>query len=205
MTGIPYYDANAQRLTEQYEALVAHSLHHWVRDLLPTQANLWALDVGAGSGRDAAWLASLGFSVWAVEPSLGMRREAQQRHPMAAITWHEDNLPDLQKIRSLAAKRDVSFDFILLSAVWMHVPPGRRVSAFETLSELLTPKGVLAITLRCGPAPAERAMYEVSEEEVRQLADRFGVKVLRCVTAPDQSGRSEVSWIQMALQNDLPG
>ena len=48
-------------------------------------------------------------------------------------------------------------------------------------------------------------MYELSEEEIRRLADRFGVKVLRCVTAPDQIGRSEISWIQMALQNTLPG
>ena len=87
----------------------------------------------------------------------------------------------------------------------MHVAPEQRVSAFETLTQLLEPKGVLAITLRCGPAPAERAMYEVTEQEVRQLADRFGVKVLRCVTAPDQSGRSEISWIQMALQNTLLG
>jgi hypothetical protein len=134
-----------------------------------------------------------------------MRREAQQRHPIAAITWHEDHLPDLQKIRSLAVKTGVSFDFILLSAVWMHVPPEQRASAFETLAGLLTPKGVLAITLRCGSAPAERAMFEVSEEEVRQLADRFGVKVLRCVNAADQSGRGEISWIQMALQNSLQG
>jgi hypothetical protein len=48
-------------------------------------------------------------------------------------------------------------------------------------------------------------MFEASEEEVRQLADRFDVKALRCVTAADQSGRGEINWIQMALQNSLQG
>ena len=33
------------------------------------------MDVGAGSGRDAAWLASLGYNVTGVEPAQAMRRE----------------------------------------------------------------------------------------------------------------------------------
>ena len=201
MAGIPYYDQHATALTEQYEALAPEAVHHWLIDLMPAGNALKALDVGAGSGRDAAWLASCGYEVWAVEPSEGMRAQGQQLHVTSRITWVEDALPKLDAITGL----NQGYDFILLSAVWMHVAPEQRASAFETLVQLLDPKGVLAITLRCGPAAAERAMYEVSKEEVRQLADRFGVKVLRCVTAPDQSGRSEISWIQMALQNDLPG
>ena len=200
MAGIPYYDQHATALTEQYEALAPEAVHHWLIDLMPTGKGLKALDVGAGSGRDAAWLASRGYDVWAVEPSGGMRLQGQQLHATSRITWVEDALPKLEAITAL----NQGYDFILLSAVWMHVAPDQRASAFETLAQLLKPMGVLVITLRCGPAPAERAMYEVTEEEVRQLADRFGVKVLRCVTAPDQSGRSEISWIQMALQNKLP-
>lgn len=201
MAGIPYYDQHATALTEQYEALAPEAVHHWLIDLIPTRKGLKALDVGAGSGRDAAWLASRGYDVWAVEPSEGMRTQGKQLHATSRITWVEDALPKLEAITGLKLR----YDFILLSAVWMHIAPEQRVSAFETLTQLLKNMGVLAITLRCGPAPAERAMYEVSEQEVRQLADRFGMKVLRCVTAPDQSGRSEISWIQMALQNTLPG
>jgi FkbM family methyltransferase len=43
------------------------------------------LDIGAGSGRDAAWLASLGYEVIAVEPSAAMVREAQRIHSESAI------------------------------------------------------------------------------------------------------------------------
>ena len=48
-------------------------------EFVPRGRDLLALDVGAGSGRDAAWLASLGYEVVAAEPAAGMRREASKR------------------------------------------------------------------------------------------------------------------------------
>ena len=54
--------------------------------------------MGAGSGRDAAWLASLGHEVIAVEPSDQMRARAQELHAGApGITWINDRLPGLEK------------------------------------------------------------------------------------------------------------
>ena len=38
-------------------------------------------DVGAGSGRDAAWLQAHGFPVVAFEPSRALIREGMRRHP----------------------------------------------------------------------------------------------------------------------------
>ena len=203
MAGVPYYDVHAQQLTEQYESLEAYAVHKWLIDLLPTHASSKALDVGAGSGRDAAWLESRGFEVWAVEPSKLMRQMAQRLHAEAAITWLDDHLPELEQTRIAAIKQGVSFNFILMSAVWMHLAPQHRASAFKNLMGLLAAGGILAVTLRCGPAPAEREMYEVSEEEIRQLSTLHGATVLRCITAPDQSGRPEISWIQMACQKAL--
>jgi hypothetical protein len=48
-----------------------------------------------------------------------MRVEAQRRHPDPRIRWFEDRLPDLTSINRLG----LAFDLIMLSAVWMHVPP----------------------------------------------------------------------------------
>jgi SAM-dependent methyltransferase len=203
MAGVPYYDVHAQQLTEQYESLEAHAVHQWLMDLLPTGPNSRALDVGAGSGRDAAWLVSRGFEVWAVEPSELMRQEAQKRHAEASITWLDDHLPELEHTRMATSQQGVSFNFILMSAVWMHLAPQLRATAFKNLMGLLAEGGLLAVTLRCGPAPAEREMYEVNEEEIRQLSTEYRATVLRCLSAPDQSGRSEISWIQMALQKNV--
>jgi protein-L-isoaspartate O-methyltransferase len=111
MSSLPYYNANASALVSQYESLAAESLHSWLVDLLPKNKNL-ALDVGAGSGRDAAWLASLSFEVVAVEPSAGMRNEARRLHESEKIQWLDDSLPDFRVTQRLG----LSFDVILLSA-----------------------------------------------------------------------------------------
>jgi len=195
MTAILYYNTNAPALVQQYEALSAASVHSWLVDLLPKTKTL-ALDVGAGSGRDAAWLSSLGFEVIAVEPSAGMRAEAQRLHHSAQIQWLDDSLPDFQVTQRLG----LSFDVILLSAVWMHLPPAERPRAFRKLITLLKPGGLLALTLRLGPAPPERAMFEVSEHEIETLAKNHSAFIERRVLSGDQGGRTEISWVQLALR-----
>jgi protein-L-isoaspartate O-methyltransferase len=55
------------------------SSHAALLQFFPHGSDLIALDVGSGAGRDAAWLASLGYDVVAVEPAAGMRVEGQRR------------------------------------------------------------------------------------------------------------------------------
>src|SRR5690606_32527632 len=61
------YHAKASVLAARYEAVAAETVHAALLSFLPQGAGLLALDVGAGSGRDAAWLAGLGYEVVAVE------------------------------------------------------------------------------------------------------------------------------------------
>ena len=192
---IAWYDANADVAAARYERIAPERLHAWLTDLLPA-APAAALDVGAGSGRDAAWLVSRGYDVVAVEPSQRMRVLARERHAAPPIRWLADALPALPH----TFKTGLSFDLILLSAVWMHVPPSDRPRAFRKLINLLKPGGLLAITLRHGPSEPGRAMHPVSEDEIRTLARNHGALVERCVTAGDQQGREDVRWTQMAIR-----
>ena len=95
---VAFYDRHAGDLASLYEALSPDAVWSSIADLLPTGPDRLALDVGAGSGRDAAWLAARGLEVVAAEPAAGMRREAVHRIGLA-------------------------FDLVLVGAVWMHVPP----------------------------------------------------------------------------------
>jgi protein-L-isoaspartate O-methyltransferase len=65
---VGWYDDHAEPIAERHESLAPEKVNAWLETLLPSQPAL-ALDVGAGSGRDAAWLLSLGHQVIAVEPS----------------------------------------------------------------------------------------------------------------------------------------
>lgn len=109
---LTYYDSNAPRLSAIYESLEAARLNAWFRDVLPA-APACVLDIGAGSGRDAEWLASLGYEVIAVEPSAAMVREAQRIHPEPVIHWVEGGGSSDQTIYDCCWKDDARRDPIL--------------------------------------------------------------------------------------------
>ena len=180
------YDAQAGVLAARYETVSAEAVHAALLEFIPRGAELLALDVGAGSGRDAAWLTSLGYEVVAAEPAAGMRAQAQTRHPDPRIRWIDDRLPDLNAVHRLG----LAFDLILLSAVWMHVPPPSRVRAFRKLVTLLKPGGMLLISLREGPFDPDRPMWPAPAGEIEGLARAHGLAVLRSVTTSDHDESS---------------
>ncbi len=194
MTSIPYYEQHAARLAGQYESLAFEDVHAGLLDALPAPGGT-VLDVGAGSGRDAAWFAANGYDVVAVDPSDAMLAQARRLHPSARIHWLSDSLPDLAKVRRLG----LSFDLILLSAVWMHIPPADRERSLRKLATLLAPKGRIAISLRLGAPDTERAMHEVSLLELSALAQRFGLRMVRTSDSQDRLGRAGVSWTNVVL------
>ena len=179
----------------RYESVDAARVNGWLRDFLPS-APAAVLDVGAGSGRDAAWLASLGHDVVAVEPDRFMREEVRRWHPESRLELMADRLPELAK----TFRSGLSFDFILVNAVWMCVAPTHRERAFRKLVTLLRPRGVIALTLREGPLVTGRGMHPVSVQEIEQLAHRHGAYVERVSEDIDFLGRRRFTWKQIVIR-----
>ena len=192
---LPGYDAQSKILADRYESMDFKKVHSWLFPFLPNTRSS-ALDVGAGSGRDAKGLLDLGFDVVAVEPSAQMRIEGQKRHPEPEILWIDESLPGLDSL----VRQGLSFDLILLSAVWMHFSPNDRPRAFRKLVSLLKPAGILAITLRQGPRDPDRLMFDISVEEFEHLARSHGMSILHSSTQGDHLGRSEITWHHLAMK-----
>ena len=191
---IDAYNDQAEALSALYDAVDPAQAYESVLDLIPDGAGRLALDIGSGSGRDGAWLASKGYDVVAAEPSAGMRRVGGSLHP--ELRWIDDSLPGLQATHAIG----LAFDLVLMSAVWMHVKPTDRARAFRKLTALLKPGGLLILTLRHGPPPPDRPMHEVTAGEIEALARSHGMTVYRNGQRHDELGRPGVTWTIMAIR-----
>lgn len=189
------YDEGAAVFVHQYEQLDAEAVHAQFLESLPEGGDRLALDIGAGSGRDAAWLRRKGFEVVAVEPSTGMRTAGQSLHPDPLIRWVDDRLPSLAATHRLG----LAFDVILLSGVLMHVTPTDRPRAFRKVVTLLKPGGVVLISVRSGSGESDRPMWPVSRGEIEGYARTHGLNVVRVASNPDLQGRVAVTWTSFVL------
>lgn len=196
--GTEGYTEAADVLIPQYESMSFEQCHEPELHLLPTLA-CRVLDVGAGSGRDAAWFADRGHSVLAVEPTAAFRTAAMVLHPSRSIEWLDDSLPELAMVLS----RNQLFEVILLSAVWMHLDASDRRAAMLTLASLLSRDGTLLISLRHGPVPLGRCMFDVSGEETITIAGQYGLRPVlnvRCDSIQASNRAIGVTWTRLAFR-----
>lgn len=195
MSGTEGYAEEAEALLVQYESITFADVHRPVLHLIP-EAPCDALDIGAGTGRDAAALAAMGHRVTAVEPVASLREGAMALHAGAAVEWREDSLPELAGLTA----RGIAFDLILLSAVWMHLDAAERRRAMPNLASILRPGGVVILSLRHGPVPQGRRMFAVPAEETIALAGAEGLDtVLTLRTASILPGKIDVDWTRLAF------
>ncbi len=134
-----------------------------------------ALDVGAGDGRNAIWLATQGWAVTAIDLSTVALERAAAR---AA-----DRATQLECIVADWREHDFStsaFELVVVS--FMHPSPDEREALFGRVARALVPGGhvftvgvILADHGRRGPPDAER-LYTV-----RRVQDALrGFELLRC-------------------------
>lgn len=195
--GTQGYAEQADELVARYEAISFIDKHSAILPLLP-KAPAWVLDIGAGTGADAAWLAQAGYRVVAVEPTDELRARGMALHPSPSIEWLSDSLPKLE----LLAERKQKFNLIMLTAVWMHLDAEERRYAMPTIASLLEPHGLLVMTIRHGPVPQGRLMFEVSASETLELARTCGLRtVLNVHTASVQAANQEagITWSRLVF------
>jgi protein-L-isoaspartate O-methyltransferase len=154
------------------------------------------LDIGSGTGRDAAAFAAMGHRVVAVEPTDALRTHAETTHRSSRIEWLDDGLPDLNVVLA----RGETFDLVMLTAVWMHLDMPQRRQAMPRVASLLAPAGTMIMSLRHGPVPPGRRMFEVSAEETIELARAQDLRVVLNLRTPSvQPSNKDVSWTRLAF------
>jgi SAM-dependent methyltransferase len=118
---------------------------------------------------------------------------------LPAIEWLDDALPDLTLVHS----RGERFDLILISAVWMHLDEDERAGAMSSVASLLSPNGLLLLSLRHGPIPAGRRIFDVSGKETIALAAQCGLRLVLNVEADSVQATNRVAgvtWTKLAFK-----
>lgn len=196
--GTEGYVEHAASLVPNWQQLSFTDKPETVLALIPAAPSR-VLDIGAGIGVDAAGLAAMGHRVVAVEPVEGLREPGRLLHPSPAIEWVADCLPDL----AVLMERPRQFDLIMLSAVWMHLDEAERRTALPKVGSMLAGGGRLILSLRHGPVPQGRRMFEVSAAETIELAAPLGLRpILELETqSVQQTNRAAgVTWTHLAFE-----
>ena len=198
ISGTEGYAAMADYLVQQWQEISFEEQHATVLHLFPAVPSR-VLDIGSGIGSDAAAFAAMGHSVVAVEPVSELRLPGIALHDSAFITWLDDSLPEMSQ---LMCKQE-TFDLVMLSAVWMHLDENQRQHAMPRLASLMNPSATLILSLRHGPVPAGRRMFEVSAKETMALAALHGQQpILNVQTASIQKSNQQngVMWTRLAFR-----
>lgn len=189
------YAENAEQLATRYETVDVDAVFAPLASLLP-EAPACIADIGAGTGRDAAWLAARAHRVTAVEPTPGLRDAGIARHG-DSLEWVSDTLPDL------TALGNRTFDLIFVNAVWHHLDESSRQTAMSRLSKLTRAGGRILVSLRHGPLPKGQPIEPLDTEQEIDRAQRAGLQLVeRIVTDSRQehNRQADVTWTWLALE-----
>ena len=196
VSGTEGYSREADVLAVQYESISFADTHGAYLHLIPGSPSR-VLDIGAGTGRDAAALAEKGHQVVAAEPTPEMRAHAMRLHPSPRIEWTDDALPDLAGLTGRGAR----FDLVMMTAVWMHLDLEQRQLAMPNVARVMRPGATLIMSLRHGPVPQGRRMFAVTGDETIRLAASAGLSpIMQLDNQPGGFGRRDVSWTKLAFR-----
>lgn len=191
------YASAAKELVGRYEAVSPAELYFRMAHLLPRPGSS-VIDIGAGTGRDAGWLAARGCSVLAVEPVAAFREAGRRLHGEAQVEWFDDSLPSLARVR----KRGQAYQFLLLSGVWQHLDDRQRQAAMPVLRTLTAFGGSLLMSVRHGPGAPTRPCFPASAEAAIELARANDLELAFRYSAASVQAvnrRAGVTWTWLAF------
>lgn len=201
---LAFYTEHAAEIAQRYESVVSPVERYFSLAFTPGAR---VLDVGCGSGRDAARLLASGYDVYGIEPVEALRHVAGAAHPELAGRIGEGCLP------RTGDAFGGGFDGILCSAVLMHVPDTDLLDAALAIRRLLKPGGRLLLSIPAsrgdllhGDRDANGRLFSpYSADEISLLLERLGFVLISRWESDDVLGRAGTSWSTLLLERRSGG
>lgn len=199
---IDYFNDRAEELARQYNALDRAKVHADLLAALPQGQALRVLDIGAGSGADAAMFADLGHAVTAAEPAETLAGLGKEVFKNKNIKWNADVLPEMKE----ATQAREGFDVVTSVGVLQYVDQENRASSLSKMFSLAAKGGHIEIQY---PTPASREhQYSISHNEIADAVKAFnqaaapsdGISIVMDKTIPDFSGRKALDGSDLSFR-----
>lgn len=197
------YDTHARETSARYEAADVSRLHVMLlRHLPPRGASV--LELGCGSGRDAAFLEANGYDVAAVDASSGMIAEASRLHPELAgrLSCAAVPVPDGSPLLRC------SFDAVFSNAMFMHIPDPELPLVVHQIRRMLRPGGIVIISVSVGRGGLTdnrdgtgRLFRERQPEELRLVFERVGLAFVTQDEPSDADDRPSLRWVTLVFRS----
>ena len=167
------YDAEARRYAKEWIPKTPVQIQALVKHYFKPPGLV--MDVGTGTGREIRWLRENGFDVRGVDASQSLLELAQKSNP--DVLFLHDSLPDLVRVE------DESMDFVLCSAVLMHLPKSDVPRAVSSLLRILKFGGRVICSVRPSREQSDREsdgrLYtSLSLSDLREAFTAHGARVI---------------------------
>lgn len=199
---IDYFNRHAADLARQYNALDRAKVHADLLAALPEGRVLTVLDIGAGSGADAAMFADRGHVVTAAEPAEDLAAIGKEAFKNKNIKWISDVLPEMPS----ASARAEGFDVVVSVGVLQYLDKENRAKSLSKMFSMVAKGGHVEIQY---PTPASREhQFSISHNEIEEAVKAFnqaagandGISVVMDKTIPDFSGRKALDGSDLSFR-----
>jgi SAM-dependent methyltransferase len=197
---IQFYDDHAASIGTRYESADVTALHRLLLRYLPEDGRV--LEIGCGSGRDAAFLAGKGFDVTATDASSTMIAAAREAHPELDGRLLYAVFPFAEP----PTQMEPPYDAAVALATLMHIPEHDLFECASQLRDLLAPGATLLISVSTGRddvednrTPDGRLFIERPPDEIQLLFERVGFRQIAQHQNEDAFGRG-VQWHTLVMQ-----
>ncbi|MCB5233692.1 MAG: class I SAM-dependent methyltransferase [Candidatus Cloacimonetes bacterium] len=186
-----YYNRHAQQYFDKTVHADMKELYDMVLPSLPKLARI--LDLGCGSGRDAAFFKDLGYEVFAIEPSQGLACLAMENFGIEVWPYK------MQEI-----KFESEFDLIWACASLIHLKFEEMPDMWQRLKRSLKPEGRIFASFKKGDFEGLREGRWYCDYTLPKLEEsgfrEAGLELMLISETQDRlPGREDLVWINVVL------
>jgi len=195
---IEYYETHAAELAGRYEGADVEGLHERLLSTFPPRTRL--LEIGCGSGRDAAFLIGRGYQVDCVEASPGMAARADKIHP--ELRGHI-SLGQWGSAREEVKLKGGPYDGVYAIAALMHLTDEAIPRALNRVHAILRTGGRFFFSVPLSRPDLSSSGFDsegryyllLNQEQWLAFVEAAGFRDINFFTSSDGLGRINIKWL----------